>query len=96
MIERRLRPVIANLQRARDRLGWSMRELADRAGVPVSMVTGLESGASPGDLATVSRLLDAMGLELRVAPKQEDSPAAIAERRRTLAAALAGGKGRHR
>ena len=53
------------LRLARARRGWSQRQLADAAGVPVSTVGRIESGARQPSLVTVSRLLAAADLELR-------------------------------
>lgn len=53
------------LRLARAQRGWSQRQLAAAAGVPVSTVARIESGARQPSLVTVSRLLAAANLELR-------------------------------
>ena len=53
------------LRLARAQRGWSQRQFADAAGVPVSTVARIESGARQPSLVTVSRLLAAADLELR-------------------------------
>lgn len=53
------------LRLARAQRGWSQRQLAEAAGVPVSTVARIESGARQPSLVTVSRLLAAADLELR-------------------------------
>ena len=53
------------LRLARAQRGWSQRQLAAAAGVPVSTVARIESGARQPSLVTVSRLLAAADLELR-------------------------------
>jgi len=53
------------LRLARAQRGWSQRRLAEAAGVPVSTVARIESGARQPSLVTISRLLAAADLELR-------------------------------
>ena len=53
------------LRLARAQRDWSQRRLAEAAGVPVSTVARIESGARQPSLVTISRLLAAAGLELR-------------------------------
>lgn len=53
------------LRLARTQRGWSQRQLADAAGVPVSTVARIESRARQPSLVTLSRLLAAADLELR-------------------------------
>ena len=53
------------LRLARAQRGWSERRLAEAAGVPVSTVARIESGARQPSLVTISRLLAAADLELR-------------------------------
>lgn len=45
--------------------GWSQRQLAEAAGVPVSTVARIESATRQPSLVTISRLLAAADLELR-------------------------------
>lgn len=53
------------LRLARIERGWSQRQLAKAAGMPVSTVARIESGARQPSLVTLSRLLAAADLELR-------------------------------
>lgn len=53
------------LRLARAQRGWSQRQLAEAAGVPVSTVARIESGTRQPSLVTISRLLAAADLELR-------------------------------
>lgn len=53
------------LRLARAQRGWSQRQLAEAASVPVSTVARIESGTRQPSLVTVSRLLAAADLELR-------------------------------
>lgn len=47
-------------------LGWTQRDLAGRASVSRKWISDFERGASGGDVTTVLRLLDALGLVLEV------------------------------
>jgi len=50
---------------ARIERGWTQRQLAAAAGVPVSTVARIETGVRQPSLVTLSRLLAAADLELR-------------------------------
>lgn len=54
------------LRHARERAGLSQRALADRAQVRQPAVSRIESGHQQPTLATLSRLVAACGLELRL------------------------------
>lgn len=54
------------LLQARQRRGWTQRQLAAEAGVPTSTVARIESGARQPSLVTLSRLFAAADLELRI------------------------------
>jgi transcriptional regulator with XRE-family HTH domain len=54
------------LQLARLRSGFSQRELADRAGVPTTMISAYERDLRQPTLPTLLRLLRAAGFELRM------------------------------
>jgi hypothetical protein len=56
---------VASLRSCRLALGWSRRELARRAGVGLDAVASLEAGC--GLAGTLSRVCDAMGLQLLLA-----------------------------
>jgi uncharacterized protein len=56
----------ALLQLARLKAGTTQRELADRAGVPVTMISSCERDLRQPTLATLLRLLRAAGFDLRL------------------------------
>src|ERR1700749_1092115 len=59
-------PSSALLQIARLKAGISQRELAGRAGVPVTMISAYERDQRQPTLATLLRLLRAAGFDLRL------------------------------
>jgi transcriptional regulator with XRE-family HTH domain len=59
-------PSSALLQLARLKVGMSQRELAERAGVPVTMISAYERDQRQPTLATLLRLLRAAGFDLRL------------------------------
>lgn len=59
-------PSAALLQLARLKTGMSQRELAERAGVPDTMISAYERDQRQPTLATLLRLLRAAGLDLRL------------------------------
>jgi transcriptional regulator with XRE-family HTH domain len=59
-------PSSALLQLARLKAGISQRELAERAGVPVTMISAYERDLRQPTLATLLRLLRAAGFDLRL------------------------------
>src|ERR1019366_5002290 len=59
-------PSSALLQLARLKAGMSQRELAERAGVPVTMISAYERDLRQPTLATLLRLLRAAGFDLRL------------------------------
>jgi transcriptional regulator with XRE-family HTH domain len=54
------------LQLARLKSGLSQRQLAERAGVPVTMISAYERDKRQPTLATLLRLLNAAGYDLRM------------------------------
>ncbi len=70
------------LRLARQQRNWSQRQLADAAGVPVSTVARIESGARQPSLVTISRLLAAAELELRVRVEAYDDHDDVLDARR--------------
>jgi transcriptional regulator with XRE-family HTH domain len=56
----------ALLQLARRRAGLSQRELAERAGVPPTMISAYERDLRQPTVATLLRLLRAAGFDLRM------------------------------
>jgi transcriptional regulator with XRE-family HTH domain len=59
-------PSSALLQLARLKAGLTQRELAERAGVPVTMISAYERDQRQPTLATLLRLLRAAGFDLRL------------------------------
>lgn len=59
-------PSSALLQLARLKAGLTQRELAERAGVPVTMISAYERDQRQPTLATLLRLLHAGGFDLRL------------------------------
>jgi transcriptional regulator with XRE-family HTH domain len=59
-------PSSALLQLARLKAGMSQRELAERAGVPVSIISAYERDQRQPTLTTLLRLLHAAGFDLRL------------------------------
>ena len=59
-------PSAALLQLARLKADMSQRELAERAGVPVTMISAYERDQRQPTLATLLRLLRAAGFDLRL------------------------------
>lgn len=59
-------PSSALLQLARLKVGLTQRELAERAGVPVTMISAYERDQRQPTLATLLRLLRASGFDLRL------------------------------
>ena len=55
----------ATIRTGRIARGWTQRQLADRAGVPQSVVSAVETGGG-GELATLERVCVALGGELRL------------------------------
>jgi transcriptional regulator with XRE-family HTH domain len=65
-VERLPSPSSALLQLARLKANMSQRELAERAGVPVTMISAYERDQRQPTLATLLRLLRAAGFDLRL------------------------------
>lgn len=59
-------PSSALLQLARLKSGMSQRELAERAGVPVTMISAYERDQRQPSLTTLLRLIHAAGFDLRL------------------------------
>lgn len=62
MAELPLRAIAANIVRERQRIGWSMTELARQAGVAKSTLSQLESGNGNPSVETLWALASAMGV----------------------------------
>lgn len=59
------------LRRSRKHAGLTQRELAQRAGVPQSVIAKIESGRSTPRVDTLDRLLRAAGHRLEASPRSE-------------------------
>ena len=76
------------LHLARLKAGLSQRQLAERAGVPATMISAYERDLRQPTLPTLERLLAAAGLELRIhleARDRHDEVLATLEARRSPA-----------
>jgi transcriptional regulator with XRE-family HTH domain len=72
------------LQAIMNRRGWSQTDLAHELGLSQSWVSQVKRGVLDPGIAKTSRLLDALGWEVRISPKAEDEPV---NRREFVAAA---------
>jgi transcriptional regulator with XRE-family HTH domain len=70
------------LRLARQQRGWTQRQLAQAAGVPVSTVARIESGVRQPSLVTLSRLLAAADLEMRIHLAPDDDHDDVLDARR--------------
>lgn len=70
------------LRLARMERGWSQRQLAAAAGVPTSTVGRIESGSRQPSLVTLSRLLAAADVELRIRLEAYDDHDDVLDARR--------------
>jgi transcriptional regulator with XRE-family HTH domain len=84
--------VTAALRNAREKAGLSQAELATRAGTSQATISAYESGGKAPSVATLDRLLGAMGSRLAVEPRRssvvEPSPREMSRRARTLLAVV--------
>jgi transcriptional regulator with XRE-family HTH domain len=65
-------PAAGLLQLARMKAGLSQRQLAERAGVPTTMISAYERDLRQPALATLLRLVHAAGFELRMSLEPYD------------------------
>ncbi len=63
-------PITDALAAARKRKGWSQRDLSERANIPQSHISKIESGAVDIKLSTLQELARLLDLELVLAPRQ--------------------------
>lgn len=59
-----LRHFAGNLRQVRKAKGWSQEELADRAGVDRTYVSGIERAVRNPTITNVKRLADALGVSV--------------------------------
>jgi transcriptional regulator with XRE-family HTH domain len=78
--------IYASLVSRRQRLGLSQQELASRAGLRREKVNRIESRAEDVGLDELCRVLDALGLELRVVEKHASGESASRHRAESPAA----------
>lgn len=63
-----------HIAQARKTLGHTQKQLAETTGIHKSTLSEIENGRFTGSLDIFERYLDAVGLELNVAPKQHQLP----------------------
>jgi transcriptional regulator with XRE-family HTH domain len=61
-----------SLRYCRRRAGLTQRELAERSGVPQSSIARIESGKLRPRIDTLTRLIEACGMELQASPRRGD------------------------
>lgn len=57
------RRLAANIIRLRKERGWSQEELADRAGLHRTYISGVERGVRNPTITVVARIAEALGVE---------------------------------
>ena len=68
----RLRFELAEVRSRREELGWSQRQLAERAGMTQPGVARFEAGGTTPTIPVLERLASALGLQLTVALDPEE------------------------
>lgn len=67
--------IAANVRRLRDAKGWTQAELAFRAdNMEVVALQGIERGDANATVVTISRLCDALGVDVRELVEPADPP----------------------
>jgi transcriptional regulator with XRE-family HTH domain len=56
---------VVRLREVREELGYSQKELSDKTGVALSTISGIELGKHKARPATLRKLADAMGVDIR-------------------------------
>ena len=56
---------MVRLREVREELGYSQKELSDKTGVALSTISGIELGKHKARPATLRKLADAMGVDIR-------------------------------
>lgn len=77
-MERDIYRILADrLRRERARAGWSLEELAERAGISGTFVAHIETGRKKPSLLTVHRLSRALNLPLSDLLKEDRQPLTV-------------------
>ena len=71
------------IQRRRQALKWTQRDLADRHGTTQKWISLVENGKDGASMGQVLRLLKTLGLQLQVSPPAEASETAAKPNRLT-------------
>ena len=56
---------MVRLREVREELGFSQKELSDKSGIALSTISGIEVGKHKARPATLRKLADAMGVDIR-------------------------------
>ncbi len=56
---------MVRLREVREELGYSQKELSDKTGIALSTISGIELGKHKERPATLRKLADAMGVDIR-------------------------------
>jgi transcriptional regulator with XRE-family HTH domain len=56
---------MVRLREVREELGYTQRELAEKTGIALSTISGIETGKHRARPATLRKLADAMGVDIR-------------------------------
>ena len=56
---------MVRLREVREELGFSQKELSDKSGIALSTISGIEVGKHKARAATLRKLADAMGVDIR-------------------------------
>ena len=57
--------VVVRLKEVREELGFSQKDLSDKSGIALSTISGIEVGKHKPRPATLRKLADAMGVDIR-------------------------------
>ena len=65
------------IRRTRRRLGWTLQELAERAGFTRSLISKIETGATMPPVATLMKLTAALGVPVATLLEDDDAPPVV-------------------
>jgi len=57
--------VVVRLKEVREELGFSQKDLSDKSGIALSTISGIEVGKHKPRPATLRKLADALGVDIR-------------------------------